>query len=74
MIYLPTFEVTRAAIRGPLEDAAGSLLSSAAVSSIANGVGGAAGSVASSAVRSPAAAHLSGSHTVHTEFMSVPTS
>lgn len=51
MIYLPTFEVTRAAIRGPLEEAAGSLLSSAAVNSISNGVGGAVGSVASSAVR-----------------------
>ena len=51
MIYLPTFEVTRAAVRGPLEDAAGSLLSSAAANSIANGVGGAVGSVASSAVR-----------------------
>ena len=66
MIYLPTFEVTRAAIRGPLEDAAGSLLSSAAVSSIANGVGGAAGSVASSAVRalcSTIAGHISAAAT-----------
>lgn len=50
MIYLPMFEVTRAAVKGPLEESMGSHLSSAAVSSISNGLGGAVGSVASSAV------------------------